>query len=305
MVFDRTCVVADIAVIVVSHNSASWLPECLTSVMERAGDIDVDLVVVDSESADSTARVVAAHGARLIQCVNHGFAYANNRGFETTTAPWVFFLNPDTRTVSGSLADLVAQAEGYPETGIFGVRQLGGEGDLEPSMRRFPHPVRWFFEALGSERWPIRSSWLGERVLDPEKYESPTPCDWTSGSAMLARADVVRQLGGMDESFFLYFEEPDLSLRARDTGWATMHLPTLTIVHYGGNQGSSVALGAQLAYAQRQYMRKHMSRGAQILGTGALATGYALRAVAGPRRPVSRRALLTVLGLRPAPFRST
>ena len=60
-----------------------------------------------------------------------------------------------------------------------------------------------------------------------------------------------------------------------------MHLPSLTIVHYGGNQGSSVALGGQMAYAQRQYMRKHMSRGAEILGTGALALGYALRAVGG------------------------
>ena len=296
---------ADIAVIVVSHNSASWLPECLTSVVERAGDIDVDLVVVDSGSADATADVASAHDARLIQCANHGFAYANNRGFETTSAPWILFLNPDTRTVSGSLADLVARAEGYPETGIFGVRQLDGAGALEPSMRRFPHPVRWFFEALGSERWPIRSSWLGERVLDPEPYERPTHCDWTSGSAMLARADVVRQLGGMDESLFFYFEEPDLCLRALDAGWATMHLPSLTIVHYGGNQGSSVALGGQLAYAQRQYMRKHMSRGAEILGTGALALGYALRAVAGPRRPVSRRALVTVLGLRPGPFQRT
>ena len=126
---------------------------------------------------------------------------------------------------------------GVPRDRDFGVRQLDGAGGLEPSMRRFPHPVRWLFEALGSERWPIRSSWLGGRVLDPEPYEHPTRCDWTSGSAMLARADVVRQLGGMDESLFFYFEEPDLCLRARDAGWATMHLPSLTIVHYGGNQG--------------------------------------------------------------------
>src|SRR5262245_51518769 len=92
-------VVADIAAIVVSHNSASWLPDCLTSLRERAGDVDVDVVVVDSGSEDATADVVAAHDARLVRCANHGFAYANNRGFETTTAPWILFLNPDTRTV--------------------------------------------------------------------------------------------------------------------------------------------------------------------------------------------------------------
>ena len=89
---------------------------------------------------------------------------------------------------------------------------------------------------------------------------------------MLARADVFANSEEWTSRSF-YFEEPDLCLRARDAGWATMHLPSLTIVHYGGNQASSVALGAQKAYAQRQYMRKHMSRGAKILGTGAVAMG--------------------------------
>jgi len=104
---------------------------------------------------------------------------------------------------------------GVPRDRDFGVRQLDDAGGLEPSERRPSHPVRWFLEASGSERWPIHLSWLGERVLDPEPYERPTHCDWTSGPAMSARADVVRQLGGMDESLFFYVEEPDVSLRAR------------------------------------------------------------------------------------------
>ena len=76
---------------------------------------------------------------------------------------------------------------------------------------------------------------------------------------MLARTDVVRRIGGMDERFFLYSEEPDLSLRASKLDWETWHLPTLTIVHYGGNEGSDPRLTAQLAYARRLYLRKHGS----------------------------------------------
>jgi N-acetylglucosaminyl-diphospho-decaprenol L-rhamnosyltransferase len=295
--------VADLAVIVVSHNSASWLPACLASISERAGGAEIDLMVVDSGSDDATAEVVASHdGARLVSCENRGFAYANNRGFETTAAPWVLFLNPDTQILEGTLSELVTHAERYPGTGIFGVRQVNGDGCLEPSMRRFPHPLRWLGEAAGSEHWPVRGSWLGERVLDENLYERPTQCDWTSGSAMLVRSEVVRLIGGMDESFFLYFEEPDLSLRALRASWRTMHLPALTVVHYGGNQATHPQLAAQLAYSQRLYMSKHFSGPGRIAGIASLALGYLLRAILGPRRSTSRRALATLLRARPAPF---
>ena len=292
-----------LAVIVVSHNSASWLPDCLASIVARAGSVDLDLVVVDSGSSDETVEVVKSHtAARLVSCQNRGFAYANNRGFETTTAPWVLFLNPDTKIVEGLLSELVRDAEGYPGTGIFGVRQVSGTGGLEPSMRRFPHPVRWLFEAVGSERWPVRGAWLGERVLDESLYSRPARCNWTSGSAMLVRSEVVRLIGEMDESFFLYFEEPDLSLRALRAGWGTMHLPALTVIHYGGNQATHPQLAAQLAYSQRLYMRKHFSVPGRMAGTASLAIGYLLRAILGPRRSTSRRALATLLRVRPAPF---
>jgi GT2 family glycosyltransferase len=291
--------VMKLAVIVVSHNSGRWLPDCLTSVLAHTGGVELDGVVVDAGSEDSTADIVGRYRPfRLVECENRGFAYANNRGAETTDAPWLLFLNPDTDVVEGTLSDLVRAGCEYPKAGIFGVKQVSGEGRIEPSMRRFPQPLRWLFEALGSERWGVDASWLGERILDPARYERPAQCDWTSGSAMLVRRETFQATNGMDERFFLYCEEPDLSLRALQAGWSTQYLPSITIVHYGGNESSSSNLAAQLAWARRRYMRKHFSRAGQAFGVAALALGYALRILFRKRPAQSRAGLEAMLGLR-------
>jgi len=276
--------------------------------MSRTGGITVEILVVDSGSHDRTREVADSLGATVVTSENHGFAYANNRGLEAASGEWVLFLNPDTVVVEGTLSELVSRAASHPRLGIAGVRQLNGDGALEWSIRRSPSPVRWLSEALGSESWPWRQrSWAGERVLDPTSYTREGRIDWTSGSCMLARAAVVRRLGGMDERFFLYSEEPDLSLRARKQGWETWHLPTMTIVHYGGNEGSDPRLAAQLAHARRLYLRKHASAVGRLAGFVALVLGSALRGIvgrSGRQRSCARAALATLLGLRPPPFDS-
>jgi GT2 family glycosyltransferase len=303
--------VADLAIIVVSANSGRWLRPCLASVFARAGDASLEVVVVDAECTDDTAAATAEFpAARLLPVENHGFAYGNNRAFLATTAPYVLFLNPDTEILDGSLGELVAQLERRPEVGLVGVRQVTPDGELWPTIRRFPSPLRHLLESLGSERLPWRGSWLGERELDLEAYERETPCDWTSGSFMLARREAVLAAGLMDERFFIYCEEPDLCLRIKRAGWQIRHLPTMTILHHAGRSGYSAQFVAQEAFARRQYMTKHfppLRRGAAI---GAYALGYALRGVLGGRRRAlaaeqrraSRAALAVLLRNGPPPF---
>src|SRR5947209_18172643 len=99
---------ADLAIIIVSTNEGHWLPECLTSVYEHAGDASLDVVVVDNESKDGTREIVESGfpQARVVNSRNRGFAHGNNRGMETTTARYVLFLNPDTQVVDGTFGDL-------------------------------------------------------------------------------------------------------------------------------------------------------------------------------------------------------
>jgi GT2 family glycosyltransferase len=267
--------------------------------------------VVDAECTDDTAAATAEFpDARLLPAENHGFAYGNNRAFLATTAPYVLFLNPDTEILAGSFGELVAALDRRPEVGLVGVRQLTPDGELWPTIRRFPSPLRHLFESLGSEHLPWRGSWLGERELDPEAYDRETPCDWTSGSFMLARREAVLAAGLMDERFFIYCEEPDLCLRIRQAGWDVRHLPTMTILHHAGRSGYAPQFIAQEAYARRQYMTKHFPPVRRTAAIAAYALGYALRGVFGGRRRAlaveqrraSRAALAVLLRNGPPPF---
>lgn len=302
----------DLAVIIVSANSGRWLRPCLSSLLPHAGDARLDVVVVDSGCTDDTVSIVRREfpWARAVSCENRGFGHGNNRGFLTTSAPYVLYLNPDTEILEGTFGELLEELERRPEVGLVGVRSRTPEGVQWPTIRRFPTPLRVLCEGLGSEHLPLRASWLGERELDPAAYERDTPCDWVSGSFMLARREAILGAGLMDERFFLYCEEPDLCLRIKRAGWEVRHLPIMRILHHAGGAGFEPRFVAQEAFARRQYMQKHFSPPRRWAGLAAYAVGYLLRATVGGRdraqareqRAASRAALKALLGIGPPPF---
>ncbi|MGO9761411.1 MAG: glycosyltransferase [Solirubrobacteraceae bacterium] len=305
----------ELAVIIVTRNSAGWLRPCLASVYAHAGAAKLDVVVVDNDSSDGSAELVEREfpDARVLRSANRGFAYGNNRGLETVTAPWVLLLNPDTEIVEGTLGALAELMQASPTLGLAGCRQLNSTGEVQPTIRRFPSVTRCLFESLGSERYPVRASWLGGRELDPAAYERETQCDWISGSFMLARREALTRAGGLDERYFLYCEEPDLCLRLRRDGWSVRHVPTMTIFHAGGgSEQRGERLVAQEAYALRQYAAKNMTGINRQLFLATLVLGHALHvasasitrdpALRSLRRAGSRAALMALLGLSPPPF---
>ena len=304
----------DLAIIIVSTNEARWLRPCLGSVLRHSGDLRLDVVVADNESTDGTRDLVEREfpWARVVTCENKGFAHANNRGALATDARYVLFLNPDTEVLEGTFEELVRAVDERPEVGLAGVRQVGADGALAPTMRRFPNAVRALAETLGSERFPVRARWLGERELRMELYDEERACDWTSGSFMLTRREALESAGLMDERFFIYSEEPDLSLRMKRAGWETRHLPLMTILHHEGKAGISERMQAQDAFARLQYARKHFSAAHRAAYAGALGLRYLARIllagrdadVAAPRRAANRRALRTLAGRQPPPFGS-
>jgi len=296
-----------LSIVVVSANSASWLGPCLSTLYERAGGVELDVLVVAAGCTDHTVELVKSEfpAARTISCENRGFAFANNQGLKNVSAEWVLFLNPDTEILEGTFGALLEDLGPRARVGLVGVRQVTPDGRLFPTIRRFPTPSRWLFESLSSEHFPVRASWLGERELDIEVYDRDVACDWTTGSFMLARRAAIEEIGPMDERFFLYCEETDLCLRLIQAGWEVRHLPEMTILHHAEKAGWNVRLDAQAAHARRQYAEKHFSPGRRVAGISALALGYVLRAVfgrPGARRKSARASLLTLLGLRPPPF---
>jgi GT2 family glycosyltransferase len=302
--------VYDLSIIIVSTNEAHWLQPCLSSLLSHRGECELEVVVADNESTDDTAATVErfAPHARLVSCANRGVAHANNRALMTTDSRYVLFLNPDTEALEGTFGDLVRRLDERSTVGLAGVRQVTADGTLYPTIRRFPNALRALGGAVWPERLGGRPGWLGERELDPRAYERESPCDWTSGSFMLARREAIESAGYLDERFFIYSEEPDLCLRLKRAGWDVRHLPWMTILHHAGKAGPSPRMAAQDAYTRMQYARKHFSPLHRGLYAGALALGYLVLATAPDgrggegRRGANRHALRTLLGLESPPF---
>lgn len=298
----------DVCAIVVSHNGKRWLDACLGSLFAHAGGASLDVIVVDNGDDDSAAYAEERfEGVRAVRCANHGFGHANNRALEVVDARYLLFVNPDTEVLEGSLDELVARLDSRPEVGLLGARQLRADGSLAPSIRRFPSASNMLAEALGVERMPGLRRFLGERQLDPRRYEREGPCDWTSGSFMLARREALDACGWFDERFFLYSEETDLCWRLKKAGWEVVHTPRMTICHYEDDRRGSPELEAQAAYSRMQFAEKHFPGGA-VDYRWALGLRYALRAWSiSPRgelsakRRAARAALRTVIGGEP-PF---
>ena len=211
---------------------------------------------------------------RLIRCENRGFAHANNRALLVSTARYALFLNVDTEILEGTFEQLVRALDERPTVGLAGVRQVSPERMVAPTIRRFPNAIRSLGEALGSEHFPFRATWLGERELDLALHDREYSCDWTSGSFLIARREALQSAGVMDERFFLYSEEPDLGLRVKKAGWDVRHLPVMTVLHHAGRERADSKLAAQDAYSRIQFAEKHFSAPHRTAYKGALALGY-------------------------------
>jgi N-acetylglucosaminyl-diphospho-decaprenol L-rhamnosyltransferase len=298
----------DLAVVVVSHADAAWLPACLRSLAARAGELRLEVVVVENGPGEETEALLARDfpGVRAIRTENRGFAHGSNVGLlACPDARYALLLNPDTEVLEGELAALVRWLDEHPGVGAAGVRQVDGEGRLLFTIRRFPSPLRALGEALGAERLPFARAPLTERELDPRAYERVTECDWTVGSFLLLRRDALLAAGLLDERLFLYSDEPDLCLRIRRAGWRVVHLPLVTIAHHHRPARSSERGEAQAAVSRAIYARKHLAPPARAAFLAAVCLRHALRALApGPpgRRAAARAALATLLGRREPPF---
>lgn len=243
----------DIAIVVVTHNSAHVLDGLLDSLPSALGETPWRTVVVDCGSTDDTTASAAARGdCYVVATRNLGYAAGINRGVQSLggSGP-VLVLNPDVRLSDGFIAPLLLGLA-QPGVGIAVPRVLDEDGSLSFSMRREPSLGRSL--GLGRTGHPR----LSESVSDVASYDRPRVCDWAVGAVMLIDRDCLDELDGWDESYFLYSEETDFCLRARDRGWTTRFVPDATAVHIGGQSGRSSRTRAMQALNRvRLYRRRH------------------------------------------------
>jgi GT2 family glycosyltransferase len=280
-------------VVIVTYNSAAVVGALLDSLPQALGDLGSEVVVVDNGSTDDTVATLRRRGTHVVEATNDGYAAGINRGVAALSPGLpVLVLNPDVVLAPGSVQPLLDRLDD-PGVGIVAPRMLDGDGALTPSLRRRPTLLRSL--GLGFTGLPG----LSEDITAEEVYGRSAVVAWATGAVLLVRRECHEALGGWDASYFLYSEETDFSLRARDHGWVTVYEPSSTAWHTGSHSGWNDKLYAmQILNRVRLYGRRHGGPAAWAFYGVALVREAEL-AVRGHHQ--SRRALRALLspGARP------
>ncbi|MFC7275728.1 glycosyltransferase [Paractinoplanes rhizophilus] len=290
-----------VVVTVVTYNSAAVLPGLLDSLEDGMRGLDWRLIVADNASADESVAIaekLVPH-CRIVQTGrNAGYAAAFNAALrEAGEYDAVLILNPDVRLSAGSVATLMTRLGG--EVGITVPRILDENGHVALSLRREPTVGRALGEAVLGQR-AGRYPALGETVVDREAYFRDGRADWTTGAVMLMSRACLDACGPWDERFFLYSEETEFALRARDRGFRTTLVADAEVVHIGGESRVSPALWSLLTVNKVRLYRMRHSAPATALFWGAVFLREASRAALG--HPRSRRAAVALLRPSRLPF---
>lgn len=287
---------ADVAVLVVTYQSAKHIDGLLESLRHEALEHRIRVIVADNSSTDDTLDVVTRHpDVRAVQTGgNLGYSAGLNVAARASgDADAYLILNPDARVLDGCLTALINRMKSSG-AGVVVPRIVDDDGSTYVSIRREPSLLRALGDAMFGSRWAGRPARLSEIEARPEAYESAHPIDWATGAALLVDHRVVTAVGDWDERFFLYSEETDYLRRVREAGFTVWYEPEAIVAHSQGGSGSSAQLDALMTVNRVRYMAKHHSAVQTALFRGAVILHEAVRF----NRPDHRVALRAVLSRR-------
>jgi N-acetylglucosaminyl-diphospho-decaprenol L-rhamnosyltransferase len=244
---------ADVGVVIVSLNALPYVERCLESVRQY------ETVVVDHGSTDGTPECILDRfrNVKLIHQENRGLAAGWNRGMQELDSPRYFLiLNADAWVLDGAVDRLIAFADEHRDAAVVGPMLLNPDGSLQRSVRGFPTTWR-----LATEYFLLRRLAPNLRVLSGAAgggvdYSRTCEAEWVIGAAMLVRSEAIRQVGVLDEGFFLFSEEVDWCYRFMRAGWKVFYYPEARVTHVGGASHGG-RLTRELARSNLRYMVKH------------------------------------------------
>lgn len=290
----------EVGVVVLNYRTPSLVADCLASLApERTAGARFSVVVVDNASGDDSAdvieRLLADRGWGSWCSVsrssrNGGFSAGNNLGIRAIRADAYLLLNSDTLVRPGAIERLLEELHAHPEAGLIGPRLQWPDGKPQDSTFNYPTPLTEFLRAAGTGVF----DWLLPRHITAIPVDrTPAEVDWVSFAAVLVRGSALRDIGMMDEGYFMYFEDIDYCRRARRAAWKVRYCPEARIVHLRGGSSPVKSLAAarqplpEYWYASRaRYYAKYYGRAGLWLANGCWLAG---RCVSRCREVLERR----------------
>ena len=267
-IFDARQGSFQLSIIIVSWNVRELLDKCLRSIVAARGDMELEVIVVDSGSSDGTPEMVEeSFGERafpvhvIARSNNVGFPKGNNIGIRQARGKYILLLNPDTEIVGDALQVMVSYLDENEDVGVVGPQLRYPDSSVQSSRRRFPT----FATAIWESTW--LEPWAPERLLDhyyvlDRPDDTASDVDWVVGACMLTRRKVVEQVGLLDEDYFMYSEELDWCRRIKAAGWRVVYLPAAKVIHHEGKSSEQAVTARHINFqrAKLRYFRKYHGR---------------------------------------------
>lgn len=231
----------DLSIIIVSYNTVDLIGNCLDSIYSL-NDVSKEVHVIENASADGSASLIQKNFPMVsltINSKNRGFAAANNQVLPLCRGRYIFFLNPDTKVISGALAEAITFMDANPHIGLAGTKIINPDGSLQDSI---------------SYRYP------GQKYARDELTGLKGVIACVLGASMIAPSKLIRDVNGFDESFFLYGEDQDLCLRIRKNGFEIGYIDSAVVVHFRGQserRSTSAEVWKKKLTAEHLFYRKH------------------------------------------------
>ena len=256
-----------LSVIIVNYNVKHFLEQCLHSVYKAAKGIETEIFVVDNNSVDGSAQLIREKFPDLHFIENKenvGFSRANNQAIRIAKGKYILLLNPDTVVEEDTFSKVIDFMEKHYEAGGLGVKMIDGKGAFLPESKRgLPTPWVAFYKMFGLSKLFPNSRKFGKYHLSYLSENEIHAVDVLAGAFMLMRKETLDKVGLLDETFFMYGEDIDLSYRIILGGYKNYYFPETTIIHYKGESTKKGSLNYVKVFynAMIIFARKHFSGG--------------------------------------------
>lgn len=254
----------DVSVVIVSWNARDYLKMCLQSIARASSGLAVEVIVVDNASSDGSPEMVEKEfpRVRLIQTgANLGFAGGNNKGIEHATGKYVFLINSDVEVGEDTFGKLVGYLDENPDIGLLGPKILSADGGIQRSSMGFPTVENSLYRAIALDRLFPNSRRFGSQLMTFWDHNSTRDVDVVNGCFWAARVDAIKQVGVLDDRFFMYGEDVDWCRRFHQQGWRVVFYPSAEVIHYGAGSSSNAPqrFYVQLYRSKLMMFQKHSS----------------------------------------------
>lgn len=258
----------DLSVVIVNYNVEYFLEQCLLSVEKAAKNIDAEIFVVDNNSVDGSVNLVKEKFpfVKLIENKkNTGFSFANNQAIKESHAKYVLLLNPDTLVEEDTFEKIIKFMNEHQDAGGLGVLMVDGKGIFLPESKRgLPTPMVAFYKIFGLSALFPKSKIFGRYHLGYLDKNKTHEIEILSGAFMLIRKKVLDEIGLLDETFFMYGEDIDLSYRITKAGYKNYYFPETKIIHYKGESTKKSSVNyvfifyrAMIIFAEKHFSQKN------------------------------------------------